>query len=559
MASDLIIPAGIVTRERPWGSAPTLNRASPLSVGLVSAVVAPCTQDLVTGYTFSGNYNPAGHPSVAGTGFRMNVNNQGLRMAVAPPSLAKLKLPITIAAHAVFTAVAATNANIFGICFDNAQATPFSVYALAIDGSLRLGASFNANGSFTTLAGLVPVPGVVYSMIFTIANQNQNFYQNGVLITTTAGTGDPTCGVGPIYAIGEYLTTLNRTANMIFLDGAVWNRILPPTERELYDKSSPWDLYAPTKKYLFTQNVPDLSVPKAQGPRPQQFMGLETRSPQANGLVLWLPAVNGRLLQAVVPGPSRPATGIGKVINDVNRVVDVPELVGLDTRPEPDHQLPTDLGLVVRTSKDMANVSNVRAVYANVPWVDLSGLTDCTFVYWIYPLQRVFKEAGYWTWTQGTNIGMTDSSVAFASGGQALTFANGDPHVIGRWQMITVSRTLAGIKVWRDLELVESGTSAGVALATAFANPVMYVGGVSDLTASGADGVNALWADFRVYNRAWTQNDVNYAHAPYSRWDYYRQSHNKPYEDIPIVIPSTAFNPAWARGSNQLLSGGYGS
>lgn len=319
--------------------------------------------------------------------------------------------------------------------------------------------------------------------------------------------------------------------------GGVWEAKLSDTFiYSLWDPRTRWDLMWQQKKLYFDISPPaDQDVPPSQYARPK-YITLNEFSPQARGLVAWLPSVDGTLVRAVVPGKSI-VYSFGDVSNQPSTVVQRSDWIGQDPRPLPPVSQPSDFGMVPRTFKDMSPApGNVRSVYLLDTLTDVSGLTDATFVYWIFPLAQPFTDAAYWTQFEGTNDGMTNQGITFSgTPTQSLTFTS-DPHRRGRWQMITVARTLAGITIWRDLEIVQSGLSAGDVLPTLSGETYMLIGGINDSSSSGANGVNALWADFRVYNRAWTQVDVEYAFKPETRWDYYLQLGVKPWE-LPLAPP----------------------
>ncbi len=87
--------------------------------------------------------------------------------------------------------------------------------------------------------------------------------------------------------------------------------------------------------------------------------------------------------------------------------------------------------------------------------------------------------------------------------------------------------------IWRDQTVVFTGTSTGTALAAAGVPLLFQVGGVQTVGGD-VNGVNALWADFRIYNREWKQPDVDYAYNVKTRWDYYADVSIKPWE-LPLT------------------------
>src|SRR6185295_17475254 len=136
--------------------------------------------------------------------------------------------------------------------------------------------------------------------------------------------------------------------------------------------------------------------------------------------------------------------------------------------------------------------------------VDLTGLATFTMVYWIFPFYSPVTEAGYWT-TNNLNTCCTNASVT-VNNTQTLTFGS-DPHLPGHWQMITISRTLGAITLWRDQVQIATVQAAGTPVSAVDFAPAFSIGRTVNAT-----GVNAMWADFRIYNRKWTQTDVNYAY-----------------------------------------------
>lgn len=326
-----------------------------------------------------------------------------------------------------------------------------------------------------------------------------------------------------------------------FAEVAFWNRAFTPNEvRALWEPSTRWRRYYVPKTYWQLGDTPvaDTQPFAAQPPRPK-YIGLNAFSPQAQGLRDWLVSVDGALVQAWTS--NKGMTNVSAVSSDqpstvVQRQTDFNTgVLALDAPPSQ----PSDLGLVARSAKK-ADSDTLRAIQYWQPHLNLATLTDLTMVYWIYPLPSPYSDASYW----GTRPGAVDpvlmqNNLLTYTTTQSFTLPS-DPHIPGRWQMLTVARTLAGVNIWRDQTLVFTGASTGAALA-ALSDPWFQLGGV--LSANGtANGVNALWADFRIYNREWKQPDVDYAYNVKTRWDYYADTSIKPWE-LPLTPtpPVTTF------------------
>ncbi len=413
------------------------------------------------------------------------------------------------------------------------------------------GASPLCNAIAKTVGGLtftsrhsvtVPLANVVYAVtMISRVDTFPDIYLNGVANNGTAAQDNG--GVRPSVLDQAFFGALNTAGAQPLLGvGAYWGiwegKLSANAIYSLWDPNTRWDLMWQKKTSYFDISPPaNQDVPPSQYARPR-YLSLNEFSPQAQGLVAWLPSVDGAFVQAQCPSSSTLLNTFGGDSTNIpNYVVPQVNPSGLNATVSPGDRKPSDFGMVPMSTKDMNPVGNTRSVYAFTPEIDVSGLSDATFVYWVYPLPQVFQEAGYWSWTTTSTEGMTDLRVALGtSPAQVLTFSNGDPHRRGRWQMITVARTLAGITIWRDLEIVERGSVAGGPLTSAAVDNVMLIGAVYEASASAKDGVNALWADFRVYNRAWTQVDVEYAFKPETRWDYYLQLGVKPWE-LPFGPP----------------------
>jgi hypothetical protein len=111
------------------------------------------------------------------------------------------------------------------------------------------------------------------------------------------------------------------------------------------------------------------------------------------------------------------------------------------------------------------------------------------------------------------------------------------------------------------------GVTYGASSHALFVNGVKYVGtgtndsGVPDRFSLGIydDGssfnpTDGLLCDGRIYNRALSDAEVWSLYDPATRWDLYWVPGRRVFVD---VAAAATFNPAWARGSNQLLSGGF--
>jgi hypothetical protein len=132
--------------------------------------------------------------------------------------------------------------------------------------------------------------------------------------------------------------------------------------------------------------------------------------------------------------------------------------------------------------------------------------------------------------------------------------------------VVTSSVTLATYTAYHVLMTVNTTTQAfyvngvsqgTVAPATTVASKAITIG-----NDTGTDAHNRQWngwiSDVTIWNRALSANEAWMLYDPRTRWDLYWQPTNRAYSFMSPAA-AAAFKPAWARGSNQLLSGGFAS
>ncbi len=188
------------------------------------------------------------------------------------------------------------------------------------------------------------------------------------------------------------------------------------------------------------------------------------------------------------------------------------------TGPDPYFNASSE-GLVARSQRILGSLDRAWQLPTPGP---LDGLSNFTVVYWIYPLPGFATDGGA-LWGQGTG---NSTFLETASGltGPYLRdmgdFRNGFTEVatVGAWQLLAwrVSSTVAYAK--NGTVRQTSGSPSGTVGAS---DAPFFIGGEPSGTGGQSIAVEALFADFRIYNRALTDNELWQLYDPRSRWDLY--------------------------------------
>jgi hypothetical protein len=135
-------------------------------------------------------------------------------------------------------------------------------------------------------------------------------------------------------------------------------------------------------------------------------------------------------------------------------------------------------------------------------------------------------------------------------GGNSLVAGAGTVATFTAYQLLmTVSATTQTFYI--------NGVSQGsIAPANTVASRVLSIG-----NDDGNDGRNRQWSgwisDVSIWLRELTATEAWQLYDPATRWNRYWVPSTRTYSFV--TAAASAFNPAWARGSNQLLSGGFAS
>ncbi len=178
----------------------------------------------------------------------------------------------------------------------------------------------------------------------------------------------------------------------------------------------------------------------------------------------------------------------------------------------------------------------------------LNGLTSVTVAYWIYVVN--FDDNGGW-WGQGDTTGnntFLEYSVGGGttgprwSGGSDLRNAFTTKEVVGQFQHIAWTADASDTRYYRNgiLQQTVAGGCGTIASATDYG---LIFGCVPVGTGAGIYGVNALWADFRVYNRRLDDADIWALYAPPTRWELYDTSVDYVWSDPVSAPPAGAVGP----------------
>ena len=244
-----------------------------------------------------------------------------------------------------------------------------------------------------------------------------------------------------------------------------------------------------------------------QGPTPPlgANWSMNTRSPQAVGLVGWWPTISvGGLLPGRV-GVKTPAALVnGATVAPHQIVGQALSLDGVD-----DHVL----------------IANDQS---------LDFTTAYTLSGWFYPRQARNFEALFFRGDGTTD----DIEVYFGSGrfitivhnrGNGGTFTSHATGIVtvtvGAWQHLAIVYESAAASRWfiyKDGVLVDSGVSSGGGVEPLDTNRSWRIGATANAaTFSATNELDGLVADPRMYNRALSPAEVFALYAPQTRWDLY--------------------------------------
>jgi hypothetical protein len=151
--------------------------------------------------------------------------------------------------------------------------------------------------------------------------------------------------------------------------------------------------------------------------------------------------------------------------------------------------------------------------------------------------------------------GGTDFNIAANSGGSFFTLGGGS-FVLGPTPFVFYSMIATFASGHQDVFI--NGVNGFTAVGTNTSSPTYGSGPILAAGESVATGRtnSLLFFDGMIWNRVLSASERAMLDFQ-SPWDLYWQPSNRAYSFMSAA--AAAFNPAWARGANQLLSGGFGS
>ena len=168
--------------------------------------------------------------------FRFDANNSGAKSLIGPSLRLQLPFTMSVWANGYDTFASGGGATVFGIWSNDSNSSPFLSACIFVNSADISRLNFGSNSSGTYYSenfGNTTYPyqnrNTKYTIVATAAKRI--LYINGLSYAedTTARTS-PTYGATAGISLGEYIGTLNRTANLDISDGSFWSRALSAEE-----------------------------------------------------------------------------------------------------------------------------------------------------------------------------------------------------------------------------------------------------------------------------------------------------------------------------------------